>query len=116
MNIDNLTGPALDAAIAERLFGLEVEERTNVKTRKHYWACRKSGSDWTLPAYFSRRMGPLLAVEYELHKRGWTRTEPHDRATGNVRIVLEHTDGRTVEAFGRVNEALCRAALKAVTS
>jgi hypothetical protein len=31
-----------------------------------------------------------------------------------VRVVLAHPDGRTVEAFGPANEAICRAALKAV--
>jgi len=31
-----------------------------------------------------------------------------------LRVVLKHEDGRTVEASGPLNEALCRAALKAV--
>jgi hypothetical protein len=59
-------------------------------------------------------MGACITVELALQDRGRKRTEPRVRATGDVRVVLEHADGRTVEALGPVNEALCRAALKAV--
>jgi len=37
------------------------------------------------------------------------------RVVGNVRVVSEHSDGRKVEAFGPLSEALCQSALKAVT-
>jgi hypothetical protein len=33
---------------------------------------------------------------------------------GAVRLVLEHADGQTVEATDPANEAICRAALKAL--
>ena len=69
---------------------------------------------WVRVAFYTASMTASLNVELALRDRGWTRTEPQDRAVGDVRVVLTHTDGRTVEATGPLNEALCRAALKAM--
>ncbi len=34
MNVDELSGRALDAEVARRVFGLTFEERTNARTRE----------------------------------------------------------------------------------
>ena len=68
--------------------------------------------------YYSASLSASIQVGLELQKRGWKRPERHVGAQWNepsgVRVVLVHTDGRTVEATGHPDEALCRAALKAV--
>jgi hypothetical protein len=122
MTIDDLTGRELDAAIAERLFGLKVEARANARTgqKDFVYVVRPEAPnrEWVRVAFYSASMGASLEVESEMQKRGWKRE--YDRVGGEwnepseQRVVLEHTDGRTVEAFGPVNVALCRAALKAV--
>jgi hypothetical protein len=114
VNIDDLTGRELDAMVAQRLFGLEVEARTNTRTSEKDVVCRQPGKQWVRVTFYSRSMGASLNVELAARDRGWQWTGPRERTTADVRVVLEHADGRTVEAFGPVNEALCRAALKAV--
>lgn len=112
---DDLSACDLDPVVAERVFGLRVEERVNARTgQRDFVNATPSGRDWVRVAFYSGSMGAALEVEYQLHKRGWRRTEPRGRATSDVRVVLEHADGRTVEATGPANEALCRAALKAM--
>ena len=114
MEIDELTGRDLDALVAERLFGLEVEERTNTRTGEKDVVCRAPGKDWVGVAFYSASMGASLNVQLAVQDRGWNWIGPRPQGTGDIRVVLEHTDGRTVEASGPVNVALCRAALKAV--
>jgi hypothetical protein len=122
MNIDDLTGRPLDAAVAERLFGLLVEERANARTgKKDFVAIVRPDAptrEWVQVAYYSVSMAASITVSVELQNRGWKRKESQVGGEWNEpseeRVVLEHTDGRTVEAFGPVNVALCRAALKAV--
>lgn len=116
VNIDELTGRELDARVAQHVFGYEVEPGVNIRTdEKDYFQRTLSGRDWVRVAFYSRNMGASLEVELALRDRGWTRTEPLVGAPGDVRVVLEHADGRTVESFGPMSVALCRAALKAVT-
>jgi hypothetical protein len=120
MNPDSATGRQLDAMLARHLFNLEVEERENVRTRETDIVCREPGKPWAQCAYFAEGMGGSLNVQYELSRRGWS-WRP-DRGTGSKwsqpgigRVVLEHSSGRVVEAEGAtVNEALARAAVKAV--
>ncbi len=120
MNPDTASGRQLDAMIARHLFNLEVEERENTRTRETDIVCREPGKPWAQCAYFAEGMGASLNVEYELSRRGWSWR--HERATGSRwsqpgigHVVLEHTSGRVVEAEGAtVNEALARAAVKAV--
>jgi hypothetical protein len=117
-NADDLSGRALDAAIARVVFELEVEERTNTRTRVQDWVCREPGKQWLRIPYYSASLTASVRVELELQKRGWKRQEvrtgSHWNEPGGVRVILEHTDGRTVGAFGHPDEALCRAALTAV--
>ena len=69
-----------------------------------------------------RRKSASLNVEYELSQRGWTWR--HDDRPGSRwsqpgvgRVILVHKDGRSVEAEGMsLKEALCRAAVKAVST
>lgn len=118
VSLDDLSGRALDAAVARHLLGLEVEERTSTKTREQDYVCREPGKDWNLVAYYSASLAASIRVEVELQRHGWKRQERRTGANwkepGSWRVVLEHADGRTVEAVGQPDEAICRAALKAV--
>lgn len=114
MNSDVLRGRDLDGAIARHLFGLEVEPRTNKRTREPDVVYRLPSGDWVRVSFYSERMGPSLEVSYRLSQLGWERRAGPNWNDPHVRLV--HTDGRVVEAEGRtVDEALCRAALKAVS-
>jgi hypothetical protein len=113
MNADALSGRDLDAAIACHLFGLEIEPRTNKRTGEPDVVYRLPSGDWVRVSFYAERMGPSLEVSYRLSRLGWERraganwNDPH--------VTLAHTDGRMVEAEGKtVNEAICRAALKAL--
>lgn len=65
---------------------------------------------------YSVSTGPNLNVEVWLGQQGWTRIAPAGKAPhGEVEVVYQHKNGRTLSAHGSFNEALCRAALKAVT-
>ena len=100
------------------MFGHQVEERPNLRRGEtdavYSTSSRSSNATWVRVPLYSTNLSASVQVEVELQKRGWTRTEPLVGAPGDVRVVLEHADGRTVEAFGPLNVALCRAALKAV--
>jgi len=118
LNIDELNGRQLDLAVARHVFGHQVEEHPNIRTGEmdavYSPSLRISNATWVRVPQYSQTHS--RQVEMELQKQGWTRKD--ERAgTGDVgRVVLEHPDGRTVEALGPVNEAICRAALKAVGS
>jgi predicted RNA binding protein YcfA (HicA-like mRNA interferase family) len=117
MNVDQLTGRELDVAVARRVFGYEVEERANTRTGEKDAVYRMAGADWVRVPFYSTSLAASVQIELELQKKGWKRQEvrgSHWDEPGGVRVVLEHADGRTVGAFGSENEALCRAALKAV--
>lgn len=68
---------------------------------------------WVRVAFYSRTMGASLDVVSELRRRGWEQTAPVGRVVGDVRVEFKHANGRTVEAQGPINTAICRAALKA---
>lgn len=127
MNIDELSDRELDAMVARRVFGLQVEKRVSIDTGNNdYFQLSPSGQDWVqVPTYSTASdMAAALTLEVELKRLGWRRVAPSWKIYGGkvlivlgmkVEIILRHNDGRTVHAFGLVNEALCRAALKAVT-
>lgn len=117
MDTDDLRGRDLDALVAQRVFGLQVKERANARTgqKDFVYALRPEAPnrDWVRVPVYTASMEASINIELSLRDRGWRRTEPRVRAR-DARVVLEHGDGRRVEAFGPVNEALCRAALEAV--
>jgi hypothetical protein len=114
---DNLSGRELDAAVAAQLFGLVAEPRVNTRTRERDAVYRLPNGDWVRVAFYSERMGPCLNVEAWLREQGWERIAPTGKApAGEVEVVYQHKDGRTLGARGRLNEAVCRAALKAMGS
>jgi hypothetical protein len=119
MNGDALTGRALDAAVARRLFGFEVEWRTHARTGETDYVQRTpSGRDWVRVAFYSSS-GAALNIQAELERRGWKRIvlpTVHWHSPNEAHVVLEHPDGRVVEATGPVNTALCLVALKAVAT
>ena len=118
VDIDNLSGRDLDAVVAEHVFGLQIKPGVNVRTSEKDFLYALPSGDWVRVAYYSGSMSASLTVEVEMKKRGWTRKEwlgvDHWDAPGNVRVTLEHSDGRSVQAVGSLNEAICRAALKAL--
>jgi hypothetical protein len=114
VNIDALIGRELDVAVARRVFGYEVEERANTRTGEKDAVYRLAGTDWLRVPFYSTSLAASVQIELELQKKGWKRQEARARAQGDALVVLKHADGRTVEAFGPENEALCQAALKAV--
>jgi hypothetical protein len=116
MNGDELSGRALDAEIARRVFRVMVEERTNPRTGEKDLVYEVHPGQWVRIAFYSASTVASLNVELALRDHGWTRTEPRERVSGDVRVVLKHADGRVVEATGPMNTALCLAALKAVSS
>lgn len=111
MNVDDLTGRELDTLVAERLFELEVEARINTQTGEIEVVCRAPGKQWLGLALYSDTLSASITVEVELQVRGWRRKA---LLQGDSRVILEHADGRTIEASGPPYKALCRAALKAV--
>ncbi len=117
MNIDELTGRALDALVAERVFRLEVEVLPNPQTGEIDAFCRAASGQSVRVAFYSRSLSASLTVEAELLRVGWARVDHQAGArsiTAPVRVLLKHRGGRTVEASGPFETALCRAALKAV--
>lgn len=120
MNIEALSGRELDAAVARHVFGYQVEERLIPWTGEPevvYNGELEAGKDpaWVRVPFYSRSFEASIYVETELQRRGWKRREARAGEPGDARVVFEHADGRTVEASGSEDEALCRAALKAVS-
>ncbi len=119
MNVDALTGRALDMAVAKHVLGYEVEERINATTGEKDAVSRQpgQGKGWVRVAFYGASTGASLNVEYELQHRGWRRrvTQTVKEPTTLVEVILDHGDGRSVQTAGKsLGEALCRAALKAV--
>jgi hypothetical protein len=114
LDIDQESGRALEAAIAQRVFRLETEERPNTRTRERDFVCREPGKQWVVVPYYTRNLSARVKVELALQALGW-KAQPSNAGNGpEMHVVLVHTNGRTVEAVGHQDEALCRAALKAV--
>jgi hypothetical protein len=118
VNIDELIGRQLDLAVARHVLRHQVEEHPNLRTGEmdavYSTSSRSSNATWVRVPLYSTNPSASAQVEVELRKRGWMRTEPSEGAPGDVRVVLQHEDGQAVEAFGSLDAALCRAALKAV--
>ncbi len=113
-NPDALAGRDLDIAVAQYVFGLEVEARLNTRTRERDAVGRHAKQAWARVALYGANKAASLNLEIRLEELGWKRmTRP--RATGPQEVVLVDEDGRMVRARGEsLSEALCRAALKAV--
>lgn len=118
MSIDQLSDRELDAAVAQRVFGLQVQPRKNAGTGEtDYVHPLRPGAppeEWIRIPFYSVSLAAAINLEVELQRRGWRRVDSNIKDTGDVRVVLKHSDGRRVEAFGRAPVALCRAALKAL--
>jgi predicted RNA binding protein YcfA (HicA-like mRNA interferase family) len=95
------------------VFGLRIEQRTNGRTGEKDFLCEVHPGQWNRCAFYTTSLVASVNVEMRLRELGWQRKD--SRMTGSHRVVLEHEDGRTVEATGPNNEALARAALKAVS-
>ncbi len=117
VNPDSLTGRGLDVAVARYVFGNEVEERINPKTREKDALYRLAVGDWIPVPFYTASLAVSIQVELKLKDHGWKRRGVGTRPISqrDVLVVLEHRDGRVVEASGAFETALCRAALKALT-
>jgi hypothetical protein len=117
VTIDELEGRALDASVAQHIFKLRVEERANLKTGKREYlhaVGNPAEPGWVRVPEYSVSTGPNLNVSVWLQEQGWTRIAPTGKAPlGEVEVVYRHKDGRTVNARGSLNAAVCRVALKA---
>jgi hypothetical protein len=116
MNYDELQGRELDALVAQHIFQLRVEERANLKTgRRDYLHTvgNPAESGWVRVPEYSLSTGPNLNLEVWLQERAGADRPNRGGALGEVEVMYQHNkDGRTVSARGRLNEAVCRAALK----
>jgi hypothetical protein len=117
VSIDELSGRALDAAIAHDVFGLEVEERANARTGERDWVCRKLARDWNRVAFYGS-LGASIKLEVKLAELGWkVKPWPFGRnpaPSGSVLVALVNGK-QQVDASGHTfEEALCRAAVAAV--
>ena len=119
MGVNELGGRELDAEVARRVFGFEVEQRANKRTGAPDFVYRMGGNDsWLRVPEYSRSMAASIALQNDLNRRGWHRVrsvggpEPAPGIPGTV--TIRHTDGRPVEVAGVLREALCRAALRAM--
>src|SRR6266849_5984506 len=115
MRPDQIRGRDLDAMVARHVFGLLVEERSNARTGERDFVYAVHPGQLVRVPFYTASMGASITVEVELQRRGWRRNHEwagsQVLARGEARVVLENADGRTVEASGPLNEALCRAAL-----
>ena len=119
MGVIELSGRELDAEVARRVFGFEVEQRTGKVTGLPNFVYRVGGNDaWFLVPGYSWSTAAHITLANELNNRGWHHVPSvggHEHAPGiEGTVTLKHTDGRLVEATGRLREAFCRAALHAV--
>ena len=112
MDVDSLSGRELDAMVAQHVFGLKIEQRTNGRTGEKDFLCEVHPGQWNRCAFYTTSLAASIRVEIRLRELGWHRKV--SGMIGSQRVVLEHADGRTVEAMSPINEALARAALKAV--
>ncbi len=117
MNVDTLSGRELDAMVAEWVFGLHVERRTNSRTGERDFLYAVHPGQFVRVPFYTASMGASITVEVEMQQRGWKRivlASVQRKAPNDAHVLLVHSDGREVSAAGLLNEALCRAALKAV--
>ena len=111
-SFDGMEGRELDASVAAQVFGFTVEWRTNKRTHAQEPVYQISNGAWIVVPYYSERMAPSITLVLRLQDIGWKQTS----APRDTNVTLVHADGRTVSASGRSqNEALARAAVKALT-
>lgn len=115
MNLDTVSGRDLDAMIAQHVFGLRVEPRSNDRTGERDYVYLSRPGEWARVPFYTETMSASLSVETALQDRGWKRAGSGWHDPGTQHVVLEHANGRRVEAKGPFKEALCRAALKALS-
>jgi hypothetical protein len=117
MNVDTLSGRDLDAMVAQHVFGLLVERRIDSRTGERDFLYAVHPGRFVRVPFYSASLGESINVEVEIKKRGWKRiviASVDPDAPNDLHVVFHHIDGRQVSAAGLLNEALCRAALKAV--
>ena len=122
MDVDGLCGRELDVLVAQCLFGLEVQLRSNRSTGEqdavYNAAPRARSTSWVRVPEYTQSLTASFEVENKLQGWGWRRHSPppgwRPDPSHVVTVVLEHRDRRRVQSAGPFETALCRAALKAV--
>ena len=119
VDVDTLSGRALDAAVTVYVFGRRVEDRINGRTNERDFVYRVSEHGWVRVPEYSRSLTASLEIEHKLLDLGWLRHVPpagwRPGMSGTVVVALVHRDGRHVSATGPFEIALCRAAVKAMS-
>jgi hypothetical protein len=114
LNLETLNGRELDMAVARHVFGRDVTERVNSRTKEKNVVYRVSELAWVRVPEYSRSLTASIEVENKLADLGWRRhVPPAGLHQGTSGVKLVHRDGRRVEASGPFQTALCRAAVKA---
>ncbi len=117
MDVDTPSGRELDAMVAQHVFGLHIERRTNSRTSERDFLYAVHPGQWVRVPFYTASIAALITVEAEMQKRGWKRivlATVQRNAPNDAHVLFVHTDGRNVEAAGPLHEAVCRAALKAL--
>jgi len=86
----------LDALVAKQIFGLKVEERTNLRTGQrdylHAVGSNPAEPSWVRLPEFPVNTAPNLNVEGWLRHLDWTRIAPTRKAPlGEVEVVFRNT-------------------------
>ena len=76
MSVDHFSGRDLDALVAQHVFGLQVEPRTNSRTGEKDFLYAVHPGQWVRVPFYAASMGASINVEVALQDRGWKRTEP----------------------------------------
>lgn len=101
--------------MAERVFKLEVEQRTSTRTGQRDYVCREGGN-WVVVPYYGS-LGASVKLELRLAELGW-KVQPSltGRAPGEsglVRAFLTNGTEQVIGAGTSFELALCRAGLNA---
>ena len=119
IEVDELAGQELDARVAQQLLGHEVQERTSRTSgrRAFVYNARPHAPtpEWVPVPSYSGSQAASLEVALWLQDQGW-KVLRTDADLTRTHVVLSRGGGSQVEAAGAHEyQALCRAALKAVT-
>jgi hypothetical protein len=113
VRIDELSGRELEALVAQRLFGHEVEERAGRTSGTRDYSYLAGPDHWTpVPGYAANLSAHLLVATW-LTEHGWS-TLIADRKADRWQVVLPKVGTGDVEAVGdHQYEAFARAAVRA---
>lgn len=107
MSIDELNGRALDAQVAQRVFGLQIEPRVNARIGEtdyvHPLRPGASPNEWVRIPFYSVSLAAALNLEVALQHRGWRRADSNlkDRRRARDPAAHQRATGRGVRPGAR---------------